>query len=233
MKRILMITLMSLVLIVPSFGQSPQKKKKTTVKSEINYLMFLPGNYSKKGNSSPMIVFLHGAGERGSDLEKVKKWGPPSIVEKDPDFPFILLSPQCPEGQKWNTYLVKGMIDDVLARYNVDKSRVYLTGLSMGGYGTWELAMACPEYFAAIAPICGGGNIHLIGRLKDMPIWVFHGKKDKSVPEQESAVLVDTLKKIGADVKYTILPEGGHSDVWIYAYGEAGLFDWFLEHQKK
>ncbi len=233
MRKLIMITLLSLWLIIPSMGQSAQQKMKTTIQAEINYLMFLPKDYVKSGKPSPMIVFLHGSGERGTDLEKVKAWGPPAIVEKNPDFPFIVVSPQCPQGQWWNTYLLKGMIDDVLANYNVDKSRVYLTGLSMGGFGAWELAMTFPGYFAAIAPICGGGNPLLVSKLKNTPVWVFHGKKDESVPEQQSAMMVEALKKIGADVEYTVLPEGGHSDAWIYAYDKAGLFDWFLKHQKK
>jgi len=233
MRKLIIITLLILSIIVPSMGQSAQQKMKTTIQAEINYLLFLPKDYAKTGKPSPMIVFLHGSGERGTDLEKVKAWGPPAIVEKNPDFPFIVVSPQCPEGQWWNTYLLKGMIDDVLTKYNVDKSRVYLTGLSMGGFGAWDLAMTFPDYFAAVAPICGGGNPLLASKLKNTPVWVFHGMNDKSVPEQQSAIMVDALKKIGADVEYTVLPEGGHSDAWIYAYDKAGLFDWFLKHQKK
>jgi predicted peptidase len=233
MKAFTMIVLMSLAIIVPSMGQTAQKKMKTSIQAEVNYLMFLPKEYSKEGNPSPMIVFLHGSGERGNDLDKVKAWGPPSIVEKNPDFPFVVLSPQCPDGQWWNSYLLKGMIDDVLANYNIDKSRIYLTGLSMGGYGAWDLATTYPDYFAALAPICGGGNPSLAFQLKDIPVWVFHGKKDDAVPEQQSAQMVEALKKIDADVVYTVLPEGGHVDAWVYAYGDAGLFDWFLQHQKK
>lgn len=233
MKKMILITLLGLGIVIPSMGQSEQKQMKTTIQEEINYLMFLPKNYVPTGTPSPLIVFLHGSGERGNDLEKVKAWGPPAMVEKNPDFPFIVVSPQCPDGQWWNTYLLKKMLDDVLANYNVDKSRVYLTGLSMGGFGTWELAMAFPGFFAAIAPICGGGNPFLISKLKNIPVWVFHGKKDTSVPEQQSAIMVEALKKVGADVEYTVLPDGGHSDAWIYAYEKAGLFDWFLKHQKK
>ena len=180
-----------------------------------------------------MIIFLHGSGERGNDLEKVKTWGPPAIVEKNPDFPFILLSPQCPDGEWWNSYLLKMMIDDVLSKYNVDKTRVYLTGLSMGGFGTWDLAIAFPDYFAAIAPVCGGGNTQLIERLKDIPTWVFHGAKDLAVFEEQSARMVDALKKVGGNVKYTVLPEGGHGDAWKFAYSESNLFDWFLQHHKE
>src|SRR5659263_118483 len=233
MRILIIITLLIISIIVPSMGQSAQQKNKNNNPAEIKLLVVFTQEYAKTGKPSPMIVFLHGSGERGTDLEKVKAWGPPAIVEKNPDFPFIVVSPQCPEGQWWNTYLLKGMIDDVLAKYNVDKSRVYLTGLSMGGFGAWELATTFPDYFAAVAPICGGGNPLLVSKLKNTPVWVFHGKKDTSVPEQQSAIMVDALKKIGADVEYTVLPEGGHSDAWIYAYDKAGLFDWFLKHQKK
>ena len=233
MKSMSLISMFCLTFIIPSWGQTAQKKMKTNVQAEVNYLMFLPKDYAKEGKPSPMIVFLHGPDERGTDLDKVKAWGPPAIVEKNPEFPFVVLSPQCPEGQWWNSYLLKGMIDDVLANYNIDKSRIYLTGLSMGGYGAWDLGTAYPNYFAALAPICGGGNPLLAFQLKDIPVWVFHGKKDDAVPEQQSATMVEALKKIDADVVYTVLPEGGHVDAWVYAYGDAGLFDWFLQHQKK
>ena len=202
-------------------------------KTALDYLLFLPKDYSKSGKPSPLIIFLHGSGERGSDLEKVKAWGPPAIVEANPDFPFMLVSPQCPEGQWWNVNVLKGMIDDILKTYNVDKSRVYLTGLSMGGYGAWELSTAFPEYFAAVAPVCGGGNPLRAKRLKDVPVWVFHGKKDTAVPEQQSAEMVEALKNVGGNVEYTVLPEGEHADAWKYAYGQAGLFDWFLKQVKK
>jgi predicted peptidase len=210
----------------------PQKARSVTVHSKISYLVFQPKSYSAKGAPVPLIIFLHGSGERGNDLNKVKAWGPPSIADKDPEFPFMVVSPQAPDGEWWHASVLKGMIDEVLAKYNVDRSRIYLTGLSMGGYGAWDLAINYPHYFAAIAPICGGGNTIRIGQLKNVPTWAFHGKKDQSVPEHESASMVAALKAAGGDVKYTVLPEAGHVDAWVYAYGEAGLFDWFLEHRK-
>jgi predicted peptidase len=213
-------------------AQTVQKERTATVQAKINYLTFLPKSYSAKGPPVPLIVFLHGSGESGSDLNKVRVWGPPAIADKDPQFPFMVVSPQSPEGEWWHARLLKGMIDEVLAKYNVDRSRVYLTGLSMGGYGAWDLAISYPDYFAAIAPICGGGNTLRIGRLKKVPTWAFHGKKDQSVPEQESASMVAALRAAGGDVRYTVLPEAGHVEAWVYAYGEAGLFDWFLAHRK-
>jgi len=223
---------LAMLVTVAAFGQSPQKALSTTVQTQVHYLAFFPKSYSEKGNPVPLIVFLHGSGERGSDLEKVKAWGPPALVENTPNFPFMLVSPQVPENGGWDANLLKGMIDDVLAKYNIDRHRVYLTGLSMGGYGAWGLAMRYPEYFAALAPIAGGGDPRGAYQLKGMPIWVFHGKKDDAVAEQESAKMVDAVKAAGGDVKYTMLPEGGHVDAWVYAYDKAGLFDWFLQHRK-
>lgn len=214
------------------FGKPLQEPMTTVVQTKVNYLAFFPKSYSEKGKPVPLIIFLHGSGERGSYLDKVKAWGPPAIVEKNPDFPFMVISPQAPEGEWWHADLLKGMIDDVLAKYNIDRHRVYLTGLSMGGFGAWDLAIRYPDYFAAIAPICGGGNTILINRLKDVPTWVFHGKKDQFVPEQQSAAMVEALKAVGGDVKYTVLPEGSHQDAWVYAYDKSDLFDWFLQHRK-
>jgi predicted peptidase len=214
-------------------AQTVQKARAVTIQAKINYLAFLPKSYSAKGEPVPLIIFLHGSGERGSDLNRLKAWGPPAIAEKDPAFPFMVVSPQAPDGEWWHARLLKGMIDEVLAKYNVDRSRVYLTGMSMGGYGTWDLAINYPHYFAAIAPVCGGGNTLRIGQLKDVPTWVFHGKKDQSVPELESARMVAALRAAGGDVTYTMLADGGHADAWVHAYGDAGLFDWFLQHRKR
>ena len=217
----------------PAPVKSPQKASSTSIKAKINYLTFLPKSYSAKGDKVPLIVFLHGSGERGTDLDKVKAWGPPAIVETNPDFPFMVVSPQIPDGQWWDAYVLKSMLDDVLKRYNVDPKRVYLTGISMGGYGAWDFASRYPEYFAAVAPICGGGIPRLTRSLKDIPVWAFHGLKDDAVPEQESARMVEALKAQGGNVKYTVLPEAGHVEAWVHAYGEAGLFEWFQQQRRQ
>jgi len=144
----------------------------------------------------------------------------------------MVVSPQLAEGESWHALALKGMLDDVLAKYNVDQQRVYLTGLSLGGYGAWDLASRYPHYFAAVAPICGGGITRLVGNMRAIPTWVFHGKQDDAVPEEESARMVAALKAAGGNVKYTMLPEAGHVEAWVHAYGEAGLFDWFMEQRK-
>lgn len=212
---------------------STQQEHSTTVTTKIQYLLFLPKTYSEKGEPSPLMIFLHGSGERGSDLNMVKKWGPPAIAEKNPDFPFILISPQAPEGGWWHPQEIKAIIDEVMATHNVDRHRVYVTGLSMGGFGTWDLVAAYPKLFAAAAPVCGGGDPFFARFMKGVPVWAFHGKKDDSVPEEQSANMVAALKETGGEVKYTMLPDAGHIDAWVYAYGpDSGLFDWLLQHRK-
>ena len=219
---------------VSSPGQHSQAFKKTITRTvSCQYLLFLPEGYGEKKQRWPMILFLHGAGERGSDLNKVKVHGPPKIVEKQKDFPFIVVSPQCPEDDWWtdkNEVLIN-LLDDIVARYNVDTERIYLTGLSMGGYGSWALAAEYPKRFAAVAPICGGGNRIMAFRLKDVPVWAFHGAKDRVVPLKESEERVSAIKARGGNAKLTVYPDAGH-DSWTETYNNKELYDWFLKHRK-
>ena len=206
-------------------------EKSVAVKMKLNYLLYLPEGYEQSNKKWPLILFLHGSGESGSDLSKVKVHGIPKIVEGKKDFPFIAVSPQCPT-RGWNVEGLNALLDDVLAAYKVDRDRVYLTGLSMGGYGTWALAAAHPDRFAAIVPICGGGNTADAAKLKNLPVWVFHGAKDQTVPLQASESMVAALKAVGADVKFTVYPEAGH-DSWTVTYDNPELYTWFLEHKRK
>jgi predicted peptidase len=217
-------------------GKVQQEKafeKEITIKVKMNYLLFLPEGYDKGGQTWPLILFLHGAGESGSDLNLVKKHGPPKIVETKKDFPFILVSPQAPRFG-WDVDTLNALLDDVVANYKVDKERIYLTGLSMGGGGTWMLAAAHPERFAAIVPICGFQNTPADAKkLKDLPIWVFHGAKDTAVPLKRSEDMVKALKDEGAvEVKFTVYPEAGH-DSWTETYDNPELYKWLLEHKRK
>lgn len=215
-------------------------KGRTSKTVELDYLLFLPSTYQQdKQKQWPLILFLHGAGERGTNLAKVAVHGPPKIVKDRPDFPFILVSPQCPSGETWSDDALLALLDEVIATHRVDKSRVYLTGLSMGGYASWSLGLKNPDRFAAIAPICGGGDTLAIllpsqgrqGALRKLPVWVFHGAKDEGVPLVESERMVSALKKAGNEnVKFTIYPEAGH-DSWTEAYSSQELYDWFLKHK--
>ena len=219
-------------------GQAEKRlEKKVDVKVDGRYLLYLPVGYEKGAEKKwPMMMFLHGAGERGDNLNLVKIHGPAEMVEKGKEFPFILVSPQCPAGKWWTEseqlLFLKALLDEIEAECNVDKSRVYLTGLSMGGFGTWALAIEQPERFAAIAPICGGGMKFLAYRLKNVPTWVFHGEDDDVVPLSYSQGMVDSLKLAGGDVRFTVYPKTGH-DSWRKAYADEELYEWFLSHRRK
>jgi predicted peptidase len=216
-------------------GQSEQTFEKEITKTvSLRYLLYLPKGYGEdKDKKWPLILFLHGAGERGSNLNLVKKHGPPRLVEQGRDFPFVIVSPQCPSETWWTEELdaLTALLDDVESKYAVDRNRVYLTGLSMGGFGSWALGCRYPERFAAVAPICGGGEWFLAGRLRKTPVWVFHGAKDPVVPLRESEEMVAALKRAGGDVRLTIYPEAEH-DSWTETYDDPKLYEWFLSHRK-
>jgi predicted peptidase len=217
-------------------------KFQKVTQANVKYLLFLPKGYeANSGKRWPLMLFLHGAGERGSDVWKVATHGPPKIVAHNPDFPFILVSPQCPEGEIWSGDQLLGLLDEITKTLQVDPRRVYLTGLSMGGYGTWDLGLSHPDRFAAIVPICGGGQLINIllaegakGKaLKSLGVWAFHGGKDPIVPLEESQRMVEMLKKVGVkDVQLTVYPETGH-DSWIQAYDDPKLYEWLLSHERK
>ncbi|MFC1476880.1 prolyl oligopeptidase family serine peptidase [candidate division KSB1 bacterium] len=203
----------------------------TTEMNRIQYLLYLPVDYDSKGEAQPLMLFLHGAGERGDNIELVKKHGPPKLLEQGRQFPFIVVSPQCPAGAWWPPGALDLLLKEICGRLNVDENRIYLTGLSMGGYGTWALAVEYPERFAAIAPVCGGGDPEKADTIKHLPAWVFHGGKDTVVPIERSREMVDALKKAGADVQFTIYPEAGH-DSWTETYNNPELYEWFLKHRR-
>lgn len=232
MNRRTLLALGGLALTLPALARERAGILTATLRTQLRALTFLPAAYKTTGPGTPLILFLHGSGERGTDLAMVKAWGPPALADKDPAFPFIVLAPQLPDGEAWDALTLKALLDTALKKYNVDRSRIYLTGLSLGGYGAWDLATRYPHYFAAVAPICGGGIAQAAGAMRAIPTWVFHGRKDDAVPEEESARMVAALKAAGGNVQYTVLPEGGHVDAWVHAYGAAGLFDWFLRQRK-
>jgi predicted peptidase len=216
---------------------SPGKQRGFTIEQRLRlgYLLFLPDDYGENPDRKwPLILYLHGIGERGDDLELVKIHGIAKVVEKRPSFPFVAVSPQCPDGTLWwhHSLILKGMLDDILARYAVDPNRVYLTGNSMGGYGTWSLAMAYPDRFAAIAPICGGGMPEWVAALKDVPVWAFHGADDAAVPLERGQRMVDALRACGGTVRFTVYPGVGHNS-WTQTYDDPELYAWFLQHSRR
>ena len=222
--------------------QSLKFTQKITTTVSADYLLYLPKGYdAKDAKHWPLMLFLHGAGERGSELKKVAVHGPPKLVKNRKDFPFILVSPQCPANERWSDETLLALLDQVIEKHKVDTNRVYLTGLSMGGYGSWSLGLKYPERFAAIAPVCGGGetiDVLLASRaksaaLKSLGIWAFHGAKDGVVNVEESERMIAALKKIGVkDVDLTVYPEAQH-DSWTETYNNEKLYDWFLKHERK
>lgn len=210
--------------------QNPRQPEQT-----IRYLLSLPSDYGTGKKSWPVLVFLHGAGERGSDLAAVKKHGPPKLVEQQ-GLPFIVISPQCPRDTRWSEPPVfgalQGMLSDVLRRYSGDPEHVYLTGLSMGGHGTWFWASEEPYRFAAILPICGGADAAWGPNIQHLPIWVFHGAKDGAVPLSESETIVEAIRTAGGDPKFTVYPDAGH-DSWTATYANPDIYTWMLAQTKQ
>jgi predicted peptidase len=218
---------------ISQVGQHPQRMTQQ-VTLEMKYLLYLPETYDEQEKQWPLMVFLHGAGERGDDLNKVKVHGPAKLVDQGRDFPFIIASPQCPANQWWPNKIehVMALIDEITDTYQVDEDRIYLTGLSMGGYGTWTIASTYPDRFAAIAPICGGGQPYLAGNLKTVPVWAFHGAKDPVVPLKLSQQMVDAVKWAGGNATLTVYPEADH-DSWTETYNNEELYKWLLSHSKR
>lgn len=207
-----------------------------TDSGDAKYVVFVPPGY-KADKDWPVILFLHGAGSTGDDGEKQVKGGLAKAVRSKPDkFPFIVVFPQAHQkGWGANGASAKralAILDQVEKDYKTDKKRVYLTGLSMGGFGTFSLAAAHPTRWAAIAPICGGGDPNSAGKFKDIPCWCFHGDADKTVSVEKSRAMIKALKAAGGEPKYTEYPGVDHNS-WDRAYGTAELYTWFLKHTTK
>jgi Predicted peptidase len=206
--------------------------------TEHRYIAFVPPSYDP-AKKWPVIVFLNGAGECGTDGFKQAAVGLGSAVMQNAEkWPYVILFPQKPTRQtRWLDHdaLVLGVLDKALSEWSLDPNRVYLTGLSQGGFGTWDIGSKHPERFAALAPICGGAsNPAALAALKDMPIRVFHGEADPTVPVERSKAAVEGVKAAGggANVTLTTYPGVGHNS-WDKAYRDEGLWEWFLTHEKK
>jgi predicted peptidase len=198
---------------------------------ELHYLLYLPADYAER-EKCPLILFLHGAGERGDDLEKVKVHGPPKLVEQRADVPAIVVSPQCPRDRIWSPTQLSLLLDKCEETLKVDPDRIYVTGLSMGGFGTWALCAKEPERFAAAIPICGGADVSTAARLVDLPIRVFHGGKDSVVPPSNSEKMVDAIREAGGKkIELTLYPEAGH-DSWTKTYADEEVAKWLLRQKR-
>lgn len=207
----------------------------------LDYLVYLPPNAVKAAKREwPGIIFLHGSGERGTNVWDVTKHGPPKILKNETDFKFVVISPQCPPGKRWDVDEVTAFIKEMRHRYPIDPDRLYLTGLSMGGSGTWNMLLAHPGMFAAAVPICGRTDTNALAhlpaekleKLKRVPIHIFHGEKDPTVPVANSKEMAAALKACGANVELTVYPEAVH-DSWTQTYDKPELYTWMLSHNRK
>lgn len=201
----------------------------------LNYLRYLPPEYADSDKEFPLVIFLHGSGERGDDLNLVAIHGWPRYVEEGRDYPFILVSPQLPDGKNWCGHIesLNGLLDHLQATLRVDKSRIYLTGLSNGGTGTWLWACSTENNpFAAIIPVCGAGVIWLARELLKTPIWAFHGDCDGAIHHTESVRMVNLINEWGGNARVTIYPGVGHNS-WENAYTDDELIEWMLKQKKE
>ena len=226
-----------LIVVAPSTAQELQALGQQTAQqmeladgTQLAYLQYLPSDYDPS-RKWPLLLFLHGSGERGSDLEKVKIHGPPKLIAGGKSFPLIVISPQCPSDQKWETPTLIALLDKTTRELAVDSDRIYVTGLSMGGAGTWKLAAEIPDRLAAIAPICGSGDVDTAAKLAHLPIWAFHGGKDTVVPLARSEAMIEAIKKCGGTPKFTVYPEAGH-DSWTETYDNPKFFEWLLSQRR-
>jgi predicted peptidase len=216
----------------PPLGtQTAHGARRTVARTlDVRYLCFLPAGYDSS-RRWPLLLFLHGSGERGADVSLVARHGPPKIVAERPDLPFIVVSPQADAERSWSTWALHAVLEDVAERYEVDADRVYLTGMSMGGFGAWDLAMEFPDRFAALAPVCAHGNPSGVCALRHVPVWAFHGARDDVVSLAGAQQLVDRLRACGGDVRFTVYPETGH-DAWTETYANPALYEWLLGHHR-
>lgn len=235
-------------------SQASAHLRAVTNGSGYDYLLSLPEGYAASpGTRWPVLLFLHGAGQRGADVWMVAQQGigrlladpePLTLAEravaKELAASFLVLAPQCPELEVWDDEALLALLDDLGTTFRVDAQRVYLTGLSMGGFGAWSLGVRQPQRFAAIAPICGGGRLADVraaqgerkAALRRLGVWAFHGGKDRVVPPEESERMVQALRAIGAeDVRLTVYPEVEH-DAWTAAYADPELYAWLRRHAR-
>lgn len=228
-----------------SLGQKPHSTFIKTVIAnqmsqtvQVRYLLYLPDSYGKDPQQKwPLILFLHGRGERGDNLDLLKIQPLPKILEQQADFPFIVVSPQLSADKLWWSDMIDSLntlLYQIQSTYSVDPMRVYLTGISMGGFGTWEFALRYPNRFAAIVSIAGGyqeGSRAIpenICALWDIPIWVFHGGEDIDVLPFQSEVLVDALKNCDGNIRFTFYADSDHAGSWRRAYADTELYQWLL-----
>lgn len=212
------------------FPVSRVKASTALKKVKYNYLLHVPENYdADPAKKWPVIFYLHGRHASGKNLQSLKRYGLPYYLSKGKKMDFIVVSPQCPWGKNWASEdWFNPVYDEVASKYRIDESRVYLIGMSMGGFGTWELAARMPDRFAAISPMCGGANLKWVPNLSKIPTWVFHGTADRDIPISRSEVMVKALQKVNPEIIFTRLINQGHDISKQFDNDE--LYAWLMKH---
>jgi len=205
---------------------------------DVHSLLYLPGDYGRDPQAQwPLIIFLHGASERGDDPSVITRYSIPAFLTSTLDFPFVVLSPQSPPDEWWSneTDVLDALLNQIQTRYAIDPKRIFLTGQSMGGYGTWALALKYPTRFAAIVPVASGWDYTNelvpanICDLKNMPIWAFHGELDESVPPDQIMAMVQALQACSGNIRFTLYPDADHLGSSNRAYADPKLYAWLAE----
>jgi predicted peptidase len=195
------------------------------------YLLYLPWHYGDKDTNWPLLLYLHGGMGRGDRFDKMAWYPVPKMMLRNDSLPFIVIAPQCPAGEMWtDAEMLVSLIQNVCDSFSVDTNRIYLAGYSMGGAGVWFVAYKYPEKFAALAPMSGWSLRFSADRLKELPVWVFHGAEDSLVPVSEAEAMIGELHELNAEVKTSIVAGRSHTPPSIDEHKE--LFDWFLMHRR-
>lgn len=227
MKKLILIIIL-FTSVISSHSQPISK-----VKAKYNYLVYLPKDYQEK--EYPVIIYLHGSSHAGNDLNRLKQYGLPRAIDQGQEFDFIVISPQCPAGKLWSTdNWFEPLYEELLSKYRIDTDRVYLTGVSMGGGGVFDVAKDHPDQFAALVPLCAwASNTDRICNIKDIPIWTFHGTEDHVVPISQTEDKVRALEKCNGNIKYTVLENEGHGIQWLYENQSSyDIYEWMLKHKR-
>ncbi len=198
---------------------------------KMNYLLYTP---PQQKASYPLMVFLHGGGEGGDDIELVKKHGPPKLIAQGRDFPFYMFAPQNPYKKGlWDDQLVDKMVDKLVDSLNIDTTRIYLVGMSRGGYGVWQMAINHPDKYAAMISVCAATiPMVYVTWISPMPVWLFHGEKDELVPVEQTVEAYKKMKPTNPNVKLTLYPEAKHNS-WIATFENEAVYQWLLSQSKK
>ncbi len=199
-------------------------------KVRMNYGVYYPDNYKEL----PLVVYLHGAGERGENFSHLERHAIPRLLKEGKEYNAVILTPQCPAEFVWDNVVanLKEIIDCVVSKYEIKEDRITITGSSMGGFGTWMMGLTYNNFFAGIAPISGGGMSWRMSNLKYTPVYAFHGDKDTLVPHVYSELCVNAVKAGGGNAELKILEGMGHNDAINYAYESTDLMEWLLAQRR-